>query len=169
MQKRIFINNQIRAKKVRLIGPDEKQLGIFDLEEALQKAKQEGLDLIQVTDKVYPPVCKILDYGKYIYREKKKEKQKKAKKVGELKNLRLSFKISEHDLKTRVNAAEKFLKKGYKVRIEMKLRGREKALGGFAEQKMNKFLDILKQSIPIKKEKELKRQPRGLTMIITKG
>lgn len=168
MPKRIFINEQIRADRVRLIGPDGKQLGIFNLEEALRKAREAGLDLIKITDKVEPPVCKIMDYGKYIYQQSKKER-KLRKKSGELKNIRLSFNISEHDMETRVAAAEKFLKKGNKIRIEMVLRGREKALSDFAKQKLEQFLAMLEKLISIKVERELKRERRGLTMIVTRG
>ena len=168
MPKRVFINNQIRADKVRVIDPDGKQLGIFNLQEAIQKAKETGLDLILITRKVQPPICKIMDYGKYLYRESKKERKQKATKAGELKNVRLSFNISEHDLQTRVRATEKFLKKGYRVRVEMVLRGREKALSDFSKQKINHFLEVLKETVPIKVERELKREGRGLTMIIAK-
>ncbi len=136
--------------------------------EALRTARERSLDLIQVTEKVIPPVCKIGDYGKYLYRQKKKEKLAKPK-GGELKGIRLTFRISEHDLETRAHQAEKFLKKGNKARIEMKLRGREKALQGFAKEKIKKFLEILEKSIPIKIEGELQRKPRGLTMIISKA
>ena len=168
MRKRIFINNQIRAREVRLIGQNGKQLGIFDLEKAVQKAKEQGLDLILITCKTKPPVCRIMDYGKYIYQQQKKEKGQKTAKGGELKNLRLSFAISEHDLETRLKTAEKFLNKNYKVRIEMVLRGRQKAFFSYAREKVNKFLELLNQSIPIKVEAGLKRQARGLTMIISK-
>lgn len=153
---------------MRLINPEGKQLGIFNLAEALQKAREAGLDLIKITEKVEPPVCKMMDYGKYLYRLSKKEKRKEGTQKGELKNIRLGFNISEHDMETRAKAAEKFLKKGHKIRIEMRLRGREKALGNFARQKLYQFLEVLKKSIPIKVEKEIKRQPRGFTMIITK-
>ena len=168
MRKRVFINNQIRADKVRVIDPNGKQLGIFDLGEAIQKAKETGLDLILITQKVQPPICKIMDYGKYLYRESKKERKQRATKTGELKNVRLSFNISEHDLETRARSAEKFLKKDYRVRVEMVLRGREKALSNFSRQKMSHFLEVLKETMPIKVERELKREGRGLTMIITK-
>ena len=128
-----------------------------------------GSDLIKITDKVEPPVCKIMDYGKYLYRQSKKERKQKQAKAGELKNIRLTFNISEHDMETRVKTAEKFLEKEYKIRIEMRLRGRERALGNFAREKVNKFLEILKKSVPIKIERELKRQPRGFTMIVAKA
>ncbi|MDI6883076.1 MAG: translation initiation factor IF-3 [Patescibacteria group bacterium] len=167
MFKRIFINEQIRADKVRLIGEDGKQLGIFNLPEALQKAREKGLDLIKVTEKIQPPVCKIMDYGKYLYRLQKRER-KSQKKAGELKNIRLGFNIAEHDLETRARAAEKFLKKGDKVRLELILRGREKGLADFGKEKIKRFLEILRKTVPLKIERPLKREARGLTMIITK-
>lgn len=169
MFKRIFINNQIRAREVRLIDKDGKQLGVFRLEDALRKAREAGLDLIQVTQKVSPPVCKIADYGKYAYQVKKKERKQKQQKSGELKSIRLRFNISPHDMETRVKAAEKFLKKGYKVKIDMVLRGREKRLSSFAREKMAQFLEILGNLIPIKVEREIKREARGLTMIISRS
>lgn len=167
MAKKILINNQIRARKVRLIGEDGKYIGIFELKEALKKAYQKKLDLMQIVEKTEPPVCKIGDYKKYLYQEEKKKQ--KVKKAGGLKNLRLSFNISEHDLETRLKTAEKFLNKGYKVKIDMRLRGREKALTDFAKEKINKFLEILKESTPFKIERELKKQPSGLIIIISKA
>ena len=169
MFKRIFVNNQIRAREVRLIDKDGKQLGIFNLTDALRKAREAGLDLVQVTQKVSPPVCKIADYGKYAYQVKKKERKQKTQKSGELKSIRLRFNISPHDMETRVKAAEKFLKKGYKVRIEMVLRGREKHLSDFAREKMAQFLKILQNLIPIKVERDIKREARGLTIIISRS
>ena len=168
MQRKPLVNNLIRAREVRLIDETGKQLGVLTLEKALQMAKERGFDLIQVTEKLDPPVCKIMDYGKYFYHLKKKEKSVKHHTGGELKGIRLTFGISEHDLETRVKQAEKFLKKGDRIRIEMKLRGRQKALQGFAREKIKKFLETLEKSIPIKTERELKKQPRGLTMIISK-
>lgn len=153
---------------MRVIDETGKQLGVMPLEKALQTAMERNLDLIQVTEKVEPPVCKIMDYGKYLYQQKKKEKAARPK-GGELKGIRLGFNISQHDLETRVRQAEKFLKAGDKVRIEMRLRGREKALGNFAKEKINKFLEILTSLVPYKVERELKREPRGFTMIISKS
>lgn len=143
-------------------------MGVINLEEALRIARERNLDLIQVTEKVAPPVCKIGDYGKYLYREEKKNKAAKKQKGGELKGIRLTFNISLHDLETKARQAEKFLYKGDKVRIELLLRGREKALQGIAREKINKFIEVLKEIIPIKIERELKKEARGLTMIITK-
>jgi len=166
--KKIPINNQIRAREVRVIDVDGKQIGVMKLEEALQLAKERNLDLVQVTQKVQPPVCRIIDYGKYLYQLQKKEKKIK-KKSSQVKGIRLSFKISDHDLETKVKQAEKFLKEGDKIKVELILRGREKALGDFAKEKVQKFVEILKEKIPIKIEQDIKRRPGGLTMIITKG
>lgn len=168
MIKRILINNQIRFSPVRVIDETGKQLGIMDLEKALQSARERNLDLILVTEKAEPPVCKISDYGKYLYQEEKKNKSAKKQKIGELKGIRLTFNISLHDLETRARQAEKFLNKGNKVRIELPLRGRQKALPDFAKEKIDKLLEILKGTVPIKIERELKKEGRGLTMIITK-
>jgi translation initiation factor IF-3 len=167
LDRKPLINRQIGAREVRLIDETGKQLGVLPLEEALRLAIERGLDLIQVTEKVEPPVCKIMDFGKYLYRERKKDKGVKQK-GGELKGIRLSFNISQHDLEVRTGQAGKFLKDGDKVRIEMRLRGREKALGNFAKEKFSKFLETLQKLIPYKIERELKRDPRGFAMIISK-
>jgi len=166
--KRPLVNNQIRAPRVRVIDETGKQVGVLELEEALRIARERNLDLVQVTEKVTPAVCKIMDYGKYLYALQKKERKVKIKRAGELKGVRLGFNISPHDLETRARQAENFLKRGDKVRMELPLRGREKALPEFAKEKINKFLEILAGLIPYKVERELKREPRGFTMIIAK-
>jgi len=166
--KKTLINNQIRAPQVRVVNEKGQQLGIMPSQQALQLARERNLDLIQVTEKVEPPVCKLGDYGKYQYLQEKKEKATHKHKGGELKGIRLTFNISQHDLETKIHQAEKFLKKGDRIRVELPLRGREKALGNFAKGKMNTFLEILQNTVPVKVEKELKREPRGLTMIIAK-
>lgn len=165
--KKFLINNQIRAEKVRLIDEEGKQLGVFSLADALKLARERNLDLIQVTEKIDPPVCKIGDFGKYLYQIQKKEREKK-KGGEEIKGIRLTFNISDHDLETRVNQAEKFLKKGNKIKIEMILKGREKELADFAKEKIKKFFNFLEKRIPIKIEQDLKKVPRGFIMIIKK-
>ena len=165
--KRVFINNQIRAKEVRLIDETGKQLGIVIFEEALKLAREKNLDLIQVTEKVMPPVCKIGDYGKYLYHQQKKEKSVKQK-GGEVKGIRISFGISDHDLEVRVKQAEKFLKEGDIIKIEMRLKGREKALQGFARGKFEKFVEMLSKITPVKVERDIRREARGLMMIVAK-
>lgn len=141
-------------------------MGVVNIEKALQISREHNLDLVQVTDKVDPPVCKIIDYGKYLYRQEKKEKN--PKKTGTLKSVRIGFKTSPHDLETKAKAAQKFLEKGNKVKIEMKLRGREKALSGIARRNLSKFVKNIESKIPIKIEREIKRMANGLIMIITK-
>jgi len=167
--KRPLINNQIRAPQVRLIDETGKQIGIVLLEEALRISRERNLDLIQVTEKVEPPICKTMNYGKYLYTLEKKERQARLKRSGEIKGVRLKFNISHHDLETRAHQAEKFLKKGNRVKIEMVLRGREKTHGDFARDKIKEFLEILGKLIPIKIESELKKEMKGFTMIISKG
>jgi translation initiation factor IF-3 len=168
LEKKFLINNQIRASKVRVIDEDGKNLGVFPLEEALKIAKERNLDLIQITDRVDPPVCKISDYGKFLYQMKKKERGKRKEKGGEVKGIRLGFNISDHDMETKANQAKEFLEEGNRIQVEMVLRGREKNLTEFAKEKIKKFLEILESKIPIKAEQELKRVPRGFIIIISK-
>jgi translation initiation factor IF-3 len=150
-----------------LIDEQGKQIGVVPREKALQMAEERGLDLVQITQKVEPPVCKILDYGKHLYQLKKKEKKSRTSSE-EIKGIRLTFNISDHDLETRKEQTKKFLEKNYKVRIEMKLRGREKGLTHYAREKVESFLQDLDQELPLRVERELKREARGLTMIISK-
>jgi len=163
-----MINNRIRAKEVRLIDETGKQLGIVPIEEALKMALEKNLDLIQVTEKVEPPVCKIMEQGKYLYSQQKKEKAGKHNKGGEMKGIRLTFGISDHDLEIRARQAEKFLQKGNKVMIEIRLRGREKAHQEIAVEKLKKLIEFVKKTIEVKTERDLKKEARGFTMIIVR-
>jgi translation initiation factor IF-3 len=166
---RILINNFIRAKEVRVISETGEQLGVMNIFAAIDLAKSKGLDLIQVTEKVEPPVCRIGDYGKYLYSQQKKERKIKANtKESKLKEIQIGFNISPHDIEVKAKQAEKFLKDGDKVKIGMMLKGREKAMGEFAKKKVQFFFDTLQALLPIKIERELKREPKGFTMIISK-
>jgi translation initiation factor IF-3 len=165
---KVLINNFIRAKEVRVISETGEQLGVMDIFDAINLAKSKALDLIQVTERVEPPVCRIGDYGKYLYQQQKKERKMIKPKGGELKEVRLTFGISPHDMETRAKQAKEFLEEGNKIKINMNLRGREKAMGNFATEKVKKFLEILNSQIPIKTERELKREPRGFAMIVSK-
>lgn len=167
MIKKPPVNNEIKASKVRLIDEEGKQIGILPLEEALRISRERNLDLIQVTEKLEIPVCKLGDYGKYLYELQKKER-KQLKKKGELKMVRLGFNTSLHDLETKANQTKKFLEKGNKVRIELMLKGREKGFSHLGKEKISEFLKILENLVEIKIERELKKEPRGLTMIIAK-
>lgn len=167
MKREILINNQIQAKEVRVIDENGQQLGIFSLEEALRMAKEKNLDLVLVSEKAQPPVCKIIDYGKYLYWLQKKDKQKR--KSAKVKGVRLSFNISPHDLETKISQTIKFLNEGNKVKVEMVLKGREIGFDGLAKEKINKFLEHLKEKIPIKIEGGLKKEKKGFTIILVKG
>ena len=123
-----MINEQIRDKEVRLIGEDGEQLGIVPGKEALRLAQEAELDLVKIAPTAKPPVCKIIDYGKYRYELARKEKEaKKKQKVIEIKEVRLSPNIDTNDLNTKVGAARKFLEKGDKVKVTLRFRGREMA------------------------------------------
>lgn len=167
MQRKIVINNQIRAERVRLINEKGENLGIFLLKEALNIAQEKGLDLIQITDKTDIPVCKLGEIGKHLYRLKKKE-GKKSKKAGELKNIRIGYNISDHDIETKAKQVLSFLKKGNKVRIELRLKGREHLFSEIGKEKITQFLEKLNQEIEIKSERDLKKEPHGWSIIISK-
>ena len=123
-----MINEQIRDKEVRLIGSDGEQLGIMSAKEAMFKAQEAGLDLVKIAPQAKPPVCKIIDYGKYRYELARKEKEaKKKQKTIDVKEVRLSPNIDTNDLNTKVNAARKFLSKGDRVKVTLRFRGREMA------------------------------------------
>ena len=155
---------------MRVITGDGEYIGVLEKEKALKEAKSRGLDLVEISPNANPPVCKIIDHGKYKYRQQKKE-QKKSKKSHqpELKTLKLSFSISEHDMGIRAKNAKKFLSRGDRVRVVLPLRGRENALKGKAKEKMRSFVEIVKeQEVDVKVEKDIKKEPRGLTMTLTK-
>lgn len=132
-------------------------------------SSERGLDLIQVTDKVSPPICKIAEHGKYLYQLKKKEKKQARQKGGEIKGIRLKFNTSLHDIETKANQAHKFLKQGCKVKVELFLRGRERALRQHADEQVKKFIEILEAQIPIDTELPPKKLPNIITFIIKRG
>ena len=166
---KVLINNFIKAKEVRVISETGEQLGVINIFEAIELAKSKGLDLIQVTEKVEPPVCRIANYGKYLYSLQKKEKKIKVKThVTELKEIRIGFNIAPGDIAVKAKQAEKFLKEGDKVKVSMVLKGREKAMGDLAQKKVMDFLNTTDKLIKIKIERELKREPKGFTTIVSK-
>jgi len=151
-----------------VINETGKQVGIMGKEEALRIARERNLDLVQVTEKTDPPVCKIIEYGKYLYSLQKKQRKVKTK-SSEVKGVRLGFGISDHDLKIKARLAKNFLEKGDRVKLEMRLRGREKAHPDFAKEKIKKFIETIEEELPIKIEGQIKKTPGGLTLIITKS
>ena len=127
-----MINEQIRDKEIRLIGENGEQLGIMSARDAMKMAKEAELDLVKIAPAAKPPVCKIIDYGKYRYEQARKEKEaKKKQKTIEVKEVRLSPNIDVNDLNTKVGAARKFIEKGNKVKVTLRFRGRD---GSYAEQ-----------------------------------
>ena len=123
-----MINEQIRDKEVRLIGTEGEQLGVMSAKDAMKLAREAELDLVKIAPKAQPPVCKIIDYGKYRYELARKEKEaKKKQKTIDVKEVRLSPNIDTNDLNTKVNQARKFLAKGDKVKVTLRFRGRELA------------------------------------------
>ncbi len=162
------MNEYIRIPKVQVVDETGKSLGVLDTYKAVQLARERGLDLVEIAPTAKPPVCKITDLGKYKYQQAKKERKQKAKqKKIEVKGVRIGLSTSSHDLEHKAKQAEEFLTEGNKVRIEIKLRGREKAHQGLAREKLNDFLKV----IPVghKIEEEPKRNPIGLTMTISKA
>lgn len=134
----------IRAVEVRLVDEKGEMLGVMKLSDALAKAHEVELDVVEISPKANPPVCKIIDYGKFQYEEKKKERiQKKASKSYEIKGIRLSFRIGPGDLERQKLRAEKFLTEKHPVRIQLVLKGREKAHRGMAFEKMKEFVTSL--------------------------
>lgn len=135
--------------------------------EALDLAQEKGLDLVEVSPKAEPPVCRIVDFGKMIYEKEKEERKAKVKqKTGELKGIRLTANIGDHDFDTRVKQSIKFLEKGHKVGLELRLKGREKAHPEVGREVMQKFIDALGEGVQA--EQEIKRQGGRFTAVVKK-
>ncbi len=138
--KELSINEQIRAKEVRVIDADGAQLGILATKKALDMAYDKGLDLVEISPTSVPPVCRIMDYGKYRFDKEKKEKeQKKKQQTVELKEVQLSCRIDTHDFETKLNHALKFLNQGHKVKVSVKFKGREMAHTEIGLEVIKKF------------------------------
>lgn len=143
--KRLRINLQIRAGKVRLIGEQGEQLGVVPSSQALQIAREHELDLVEVAPTASPPVCKIIDYGKYKYEQAKKErKAKKSQKVGLLREVRLRPKIEDHDLQGKIKITRKLLGEGNKVKVRVRFRGRERVYPEMGMKVLQKLTESLK-------------------------
>lgn len=162
-------NSQIKADEVFLIDENDEAIGRLTLEDALSRAQEADLDLVEVNPKANPPVVKIVNLGQLKYeREKLAHKQKMQQKKIDTKNLRLSFRISEHDLTMRLNQAEKFLLKDNKIKIELILRGRERQYPRKAAEIMNGFLTRLqaKEGLKVESEQPLTNQGGRFTIIL---
>ena len=162
----LMINEQIRDKEIRLIGEDGEQLGIMSAKDAMKLAKEAELDLVKIAPTAKPPVCKIINYGKYKYELARKEKEaKKKQKVVEIKEVRLSPNIEENDLKTKVNQARKFITKGDKVKVTLRFRGREMAHMQSGKVILDEFAEQLSDVAVI--EKPAKLEGKSMMMVLT--
>lgn len=161
-----MINEQIRDKEVRLIGSEGDQLGVIPLKEAMAKAQEAGLDLVKIAPTAKPPVCKIIDYGKYKYELARKEKEaKKKQKTIEIKEVRLSPNIEANDLNTKSSAARRFITKGDKVKVTLRFRGREMAHMYASKHVLDDFAKSLADIAVV--EKAPKVEGRSMTMYLT--
>ncbi|MFA4936933.1 MAG: translation initiation factor IF-3 [Patescibacteria group bacterium] len=164
---RYRVNQYIRLPEVQLIDETGKPRGVVATYTALQLAQEAGLDLVEVNPTVRPSICKIMDFGQFQYKQQKLEKQQKAKlKKIEVKGLRLTLNIGKHDLEIRKKQAEKFLIEGNQIKLEMILRGREKARGDLAQQVFNNFISSLGDNIVV--QAAFSRQGGRLSMQITR-
>ena len=163
--KELQINEEIRDKEVRLIDTNGEQLGILKLEEALERAAAQNLDLVKIAPQANPPVCKIIDYGKYRFEQAKREKEaRKNQRVVDIKEIRLSLNIDTHDFNTKVGHAKRFLKDGDKVKASIRFRGREMGHPEHGYEIMQRFADALAEEANV--EKKAKLEGRNMLMFL---
>lgn len=159
----LHINEEIRDKEIRLIGPDGEQLGIMSSKEALKIATEKDLDLVKIAPQAQPPVCRVMDYGKYRFEQTKREKEaKKNQKVIDVKEIRLSLNIDTNDFNTKVNHAIKFLKAGNKVKVSLRFRGREMAHTELGKVSISRFAEACSDYGIVAKEPKLE----GRSMVL---
>lgn len=163
--KELEINEQIRDKEIRLIGADGAQMGIMSPRDALRMAIDRDLDLVKIAPQAKPPVCKILDYGKYRFEQTKREKEaKKKQKVIEIKEVRLSPNIEDHDMNTKAKMAAKFLQNGDKVKVSVRFRGREMTRTEVGRVVLDQFVQSIADVAEV--EKPPKMEGRSMVMFL---
>lgn len=160
-----MINEAIRAKEVRVVGADGEQVGILPIREALQKAQEANLDLVAVAPTARPPVCRIMDYGKFRYEQSKKEKEaRKNQKVISIKEVRLSPTIEEHDFQTKLRHVQKFLEQGDKVKLSIRFRGRAITHSEIGKKVLEKLGEEVKDQSVV--ERHPRMEGRSMFMIL---
>lgn len=160
-------NDQIRVPEVRLIDEKGENVGIVSTNEALLRAQNAGLDLVEISKDAKPPVAKIIDIGKYMYQKEKAEKEKKAKqKSSDLKTVKVGLMTSDHDAQVKIKKLLDFLSDGHKVKVEMFLKGRMRGNRPFAREKFKQFLE--KIDFEYKIEQPMKDIPSGFTILLSK-
>lgn len=164
-KQQLNINNRIRARELQVIDETGSQLGILPTQEALRLARERNLDLVEVSPQIQPPIAKIMDYGKYMYRKEREEKKRGKPKEQERKTVRVGFKTGAHDLDFKAKQINEFLGEGHIVKVELTLRGREKSLAHIGRQKFEQFLTKL-ENFSI--QEEIKRSPFGWMIVIKK-
>lgn len=159
------MNEEIRDKEIRVVGDDGSQLGVMSAKDAYKLATQQNLDLVKIAPQATPPVCRIMDYGKYRYEQARREKEaKKNQKIVEIKEVRMSLNIDVHDFNTKVNQAKKFLTNGDKVKVSVRFRGREMAHPEMGKGLLERFKDACIEEGTV--EKQPKMEGRSLAMFI---
>ena len=162
-----LINEQIHAKEVRLLGEEGQQLGIFSIQEALAMAEEAEVDLVLIAPKAEPPVCRIIDYGKFRYEQIQREKEaRKKQKTVDIKEIRLSPNIDVNDIKTKANNARKFIEKGDKVKVALRFRGREMAHMNESKHILDDFAEMLSDVANV--DKLPKVEGRNMVMFLAK-
>ena len=159
------VNEDIKDAEVRLIDADGSQLGIVPIDKALETASRRGMDLVEIAPQAVPPVCRIMDFGKYRFEQQKREKEaKKNQKTVEIKEIRLSLNIGDHDFETKVSHAVEFLGEGNKVKASMRFRGREMAHASLGTEVMERFAQAVADYGTVDKEPKL--EGRSMQMFI---
>jgi len=159
------VNERIRAPKVRVTLPDGRQLGVMSSKEALEKAKLVGLDLVEIAAKADPPVCRIIDYGKYKYEQAKlKKQQKTSKNATRMKEVKFRVRTEQHDYNIKLNRLETFLDEGHKARVVLQFRGRENAHRELGFEKMKRIIGDLKTMAHVDQEPRLNGRMIGMTL-----
>jgi translation initiation factor IF-3 len=160
------INERIRFPEIRVIDSDGSQVGILSPKEALKLAEERELDLVLVSETAKPPVCRIMDYGKYKFEQEKKAREAKKKQhTADVKEVKMRYKIDEHDYRVRVNQAQRFLKSGDKVKATITFRGREIQHANLAEDLLNRMAEDLKEIAEI--QQAPKREGRNMMMMLS--
>ena len=165
ISKELMINEEIKNREVRLIGENGETVGIIPTDQALKMAAEKNLDLVQISPKATPPVCKIMDYGKYRFEQAKREKEvRKNQKIIVIKEIRMSMAIDDHDMETKANHTIKFLKAGDKVKITVRFKGREISHSKLGEKLLIRFADLVSEYGVV--EKAPKLEGRSMSMFI---
>lgn len=160
------VNNQIRAEEVRIIGADGEQVGVLTIQEALEKAAENGMDLVEVSPNAKPPVCKIMDYGKFKYQKTKQLQEAKKKQKGyQIKEIKVRPKTEAHDLETKVRNIERFIGKNNKVKVTLVFRGREIILKAQGQQVLEKLVEMTEDFAQV--EQPPKYEGRVVTMLLS--